>query len=557
MSSTGHLILFLHAHLPFVRHPEDDNFLEESWLYEAITETYLPILLIAERWQSEGIAARLTFSMTPTLIEMLRDELLIRRYRTHLQRLVELVNSEARRLADDERFSFTTRMYRDSLTDSLDRFENRYGQDLVGAFKILQDAGLLEVVTSAATHAYLPAFNASCARGQIRTGIKAYRRHFQRDPPGIWLPECGFVPGLDQIVADEGLEYFLLDSHGLELARPRPVFGTCAPIICPSGVFAFGRDRDSSAQVWSAESGYPGDGRYREFYRDVTYDLDGPAMAPFRLADGTRKSTGLKYHRVTSRDVPLDAKQPYHRGWALQAVEEHAADFVAKRAAAAAWQHAAFKRPTVIVAPYDAELFGHWWFEGPEFLDQVVRKVARGQSGLRLSTPTDVIKSGLDFQVSMPAASSWGAHGYSHTWLNDSNDWIWPHLHHAVSELESIVCERKRPSRLEQRALNQLARECLLACSSDWPFIMTMGTMVPYAVRRVHEHVNRFNRLLQQYRTRAIDEAWLSNIEDCDNIFPHIDFRDFAPPVSRAGPIDQRVGHRLRQPRTRRAHVEQ
>ena len=171
MSPAGHLVLFLHAHLPFVRHPEDENFLEETWLYEAITETYLPLLLVAERWQRDGIPARLTLSMTPTLVDMLRDELLIRRYCRYLHQLVELADSEARRLADDERFSFTARMYRDLLVESLDRFEHRYGQDIVGAFKVLQDAGLLEIVTSAATHAYLPAFDLTHARSQIRTGV--------------------------------------------------------------------------------------------------------------------------------------------------------------------------------------------------------------------------------------------------------------------------------------------------------------------------------------------------------------------------------------------------
>jgi 1,4-alpha-glucan branching enzyme len=528
MTPDGHLILFLHAHLPFVRHPEDENILEENWLYEAITETYLPLLLVADRWQRDGIPVRLTLSMTPTLIDMLRDDLLIRRYRRHLSHLVELAESEARRLADDERFSFTARMYRDLLAENLHRFEHRYGQDIVGAFKLLQDAGLLEIVTSAATHAYLPAFDLTHARGQIRTGVKAYRQHFQSDPPGIWLPECGYAPGLDRIVADEGLEYFLVDSHGLEFAQPRPLFGTHAPIVCPSAVFAFARDRESSAQVWSAEFGYPGDGRYREFYRDITHDLEGSAIAPFRLADGTKKSTGIKYYRVTSRDVPLHLKEPYHRGWALQAVEEHASDFASKRAASARHLRAVLNRPAVIVAPYDAELFGHWWFEGPEFLDLVIRKVACEQHGLRLSTPMDVIDSEVEFQVSTPATTSWGAYGYSDTWLNDSNDWVWPHLHRAASEMARIARESANPAPLEQRALNQLARECLLACSSDWPFIMTMGTMAPYAVRRVHEHVNRFNQLLGQIRMRAIDEAWLSDIEARDNVFPLIDYRDFA-----------------------------
>jgi 1,4-alpha-glucan branching enzyme len=185
-------------------------------------------------------------------------------------------------------------------------------------------------------------------------------------------------------------------------------------------------------------------------------------------------------------------------------------------------------RSPCVVAPYDAELFGHWWFEGPEFLDLVVRKVVSEQTGYRLSTPTDVLNSGLDFQVAMPAASSWGANGYSDTWLNDRNDWVWPHVHHAIEEMAQIAQLRVGADGIERRALNQLAREALLASSSDWPFIITMGTMVPYAERRLRDHIHRFNCLLEQVRQQSIDESWLAAVENQDRIFPEIDFREFA-----------------------------
>ena len=190
----------------------------------------------------------------------------------------------------------------------------------------------------------------------------------------MWLPECGFVPGIDRLLAREAINYFLVDAHALELADPRPVLGTYAPIICPSGVAAFARDPESSAQVWSAEVGYPGDPRYREFYRDIGHDLDRGTIARFLLPDGARRNVGLKYHRVTGRDVPLHDKEPYHRAWALEAANDHAEHFVQARAHRIGEVRTATGRAPVIVAPYDAELFGHWWFEGPEFLDLVVRK---------------------------------------------------------------------------------------------------------------------------------------------------------------------------------------
>ncbi len=517
--ATGHLVLFLHAHLPYVRHPEEENGLAEDWFFEAVTETYIPLLSIIEGWLRDGLPARLTVSLSPPLLEMLRDELLVTRYVDRMGALVALADSEVRRTAGDERFRSTAELNRARLVDAVDRFEHEYSRDLTAAFAALQDRGILELVTSCATHAFLPGFDAAYARAQISLGAKCYQHHLGRRPAGMWLPECGFVPGIDRLLADEGIHYFLVDAHALELADPPPVFGTYAPVVCPSGVAAFARDPESSAQVWSAEVGYPGDPRYREFYRDIGHDLDSASIARFLLPGGGRRNLGLKYHRVTGRDVPLHAKEPYHRAWALEAANEHAEHFVHARARRIEEVWTNTGRAPVIVAPYDAELFGHWWFEGPEFLDLVVRKSCT-QSAYRLSTPSDVVDSGLELQAAMPAASSWGGYGYSQTWLNRDNEWIWPHVHHATREMSRIAQQRPCAEGLTLRGLNQLARELVLATASDWPFMISMGTTVAYAESRVRTYINRFNRLLGQIEEGTIDADWLSRIEARDNIFP-------------------------------------
>jgi 1,4-alpha-glucan branching enzyme len=527
----GHLVLFLHAHLPYVRHPEHEEFLEEDWLYEAITETYLPLLAIMEGWVHDKVPARLTMSLTPPLCEMLRDPLLVQRYSRKVNALAGLAEREMERTKDDLRFSHTAQLYRNRLKEAAYRFDHVYDRDVVRAFGKMQEAGVLEIVTCSATHAFLPnLFNVdpSFARAQIRLGAKSYRKHFGRNPPGIWLPECGYVPGLEDMLAEEGICYFMLDSHGVAFADPKPVFGTMAPIVSPSGVLAFPRDPESSKQVWSAEEGYPGDARYREFYRDIGYDLPDEHLVGFTQATGERKNVGIKYYRITGRGVPLDQKEPYHRGWAMEAADSHAGNFVFNRSKQIEWVKGQIGRAPVVVAPYDAELFGHWWYEGPEFIDQVVRKATYDQHVFRLSTPTDVIRSGADFQVATPAPSSWGAHGYGEVWCNDGNDWIWMHVHRICDEMARIAGERRGAWGLEERALNQMAREVLLASASDWPFIITMGTMVGYAERRVREHVNRFNWLLDAVRENRVDEAWLKNVEEKDNIFSFVDFRDFA-----------------------------
>ena len=526
----GHMILFLHAHLPFVRHPEHPDFLEEDWLYEAITETYLPLLAILEGWVHDQVPGRLTMSLTPTLCEMLRDPLLTERYSEKINALAKLAEREMERTRDDLRFAHTAEMYRNRLHEAAYRFDNVYGRDVVGAFGKMQEAGVLEIVTCSATHAFLPnlGIDPAFSRAQIRLGAESYRKHFGKNPPGIWLPECGYVPGIDEMVAEEGICYFVVDSHGVAFADPKPVHGTFSPIVCPSGVLAFPRDPESSKQVWSAEEGYPGDARYREFYRDIGYDLDESLLEGFVQPTGERKNVGIKYYRISGRGVPLDQKEPYHRGWAMEAADSHAGNFVFNRSKQFEHVQAHMDKPPVVVAPYDAELFGHWWYEGPEFLDLVMRKASFDQHVFRMSTPSDVINSGVEVQVATPAPSSWGAQGYGEVWCNEGNDWIWLHVHRIADQMATVAGERRNASGLEQRALNQMAREVVLASASDWPFIITMGTMVGYAERRVREHVNRFNWLLDAVREDKVDESWLATLEEKDNIFSFIDYRDFA-----------------------------
>ena len=186
-------------------------------------------------------------------------------------------------------------------------------------------------------------------------------------------------------------------------------------------------------------------------------------------------------------------------------------------------------RKPVVVAPYDAELYGHWWFEGPWFLDFLIRKVAYDQRTFRLVTPSDDLREHPRNQVATPPLSSWGSGGYANMWLDGSNDWIYRHLHHCARQMVGLARDFPEATVLQRRALNQAARELLLAQSSDWAFIMKTGTMVDYAVRRTKEHVLRFLRLHDQVRGGNIDEPWLSHVESRNNIFPEIDYRVYQP----------------------------
>jgi len=519
----GFLSLVLHAHLPFVRHPEHDDFLEEDWLYEAISETYIPLLWVLEGLVEGGIDFRLTLSLTPPLVSMLNDELLRRRYARHLDLLCELAEKEVERTRHLPQFHETALMYRDRFLRARSDYWDRWGQDLVGAFRRLQELGRIEIITSAATHAFLPLVrvNPRAVRAQIIVGVQHYCETIGSRPRGIWLPECGFYPGLDQVLKDAGLRFFFVDTHGIDNAEGRAKYGVYAPLHCPTGVAAFGRDHESSRQVWSSIEGYPGDFDYREFYRDVGYDLDFDYIKPYIHRDGIRINTGIKYYRITGR---TESKEPYVRKWALEKAAVHAGDFLFNRRCRIEWLRSWMGRKPVVVAPYDAELFGHWWFEGPDWLNFLLRKTSCDQDAVRLTTPSEYLAEYPVNQAEMPAASSWGQKGYNEIWLNESNDWIYRHLHGAADRMVELATEFPRAHGLERRALSQAARELLLAQASDWAFIMTRGTVVEYAVRRVKEHLSRFNQLYGMLKNRCINDGWLTTVELKDNIFPHLDY---------------------------------
>lgn len=520
----GYLALVLHAHLPFVRHPESEKYLEERWLFEAVTETYIPLLQVFQGLIRDGVDFRMTMSLTPPLVSMLTDKLLQERYLKHLDRLIELADKETVRTEQSSDFNRLARFYANTFRD-IRSFYVHYDRNLIEAFREVQDHGELEIITSAATHAFLPlVMTDEAVRAQIETAVVFHERHFGRRPKGIWLPECGYKPELDLMLKEFGLEYFFTDSHGLLTASPAPVFGTLSPVITPHGVAAFGRDEESSKQVWSAQEGYPGDFDYREWYRDIGYDLDIEIVGPYLPEGDIRVNTGIKYYRITGSG---EHKEPYNPECAQGKAAVHAGNFIFNRAKQVEYWSAQMGRKPIVVAPFDAELFGHWWYEGPTFIDMLFRKIHFDQDTIRAITPSEYLTLYPDYQVCRLPMSSWGRHGYADVWLRGENDWIYPALHEAEQRMIRLANLHRDPDESSLRALNQAARELMLAQSSDWAFIMDSKTMVDYAVKRTKYHLNRFNRLFEMLESRCLDPVWLSEVEWLDNVFPDINYRSY------------------------------
>ncbi|MCB1142520.1 MAG: DUF1957 domain-containing protein [Leptospiraceae bacterium] len=524
----GYQVFVLHAHLPYVRHKGyEPQFIEENWLNEAIAETYIPLLQSFRNLKNENVHFRITMSFTPTLVTMLRDEYLQDKFVKYLDKLIDLSNKEVSRTTYDPHLNYLSKYYLHKFEETKKLFLS-LDKDIISGFKEFVDDGSLEVITSAATHGFLPSLESepSTVRAQLTMGRKKHKETWGIEPRGIWLPECGYYKGLENYLADQGIRYFFVDNHAIKNSTPRPKYSVYAPLEIGAGVFAFGRDLESSAQVWSAQEGYPGDYRYREYYRDIGFDLEFEYIKDYIHPEGIRFNTGLKYHRITGKS---DFKDYYHPDWAKEAAGNHAEDFLRSRIQQAKKFNSVENQPAVIVSPYDAELYGHWWYEGPQFIEFLFKKMHFDQHEIESAHPMQIIGLLPRIQSSSMEMSSWGESGYADVWINPTNEWVYKHVFECSIAMNQLTHVYFRTQNNDfRRVLNQMAREVLLLQSSDWPFIMKMGTTTQYASKRIRVHTNLFLELKAMLEKNEINQERLKAIEEEHPIFPELEFEIFS-----------------------------
>ncbi len=523
------LSLVLHAHLPFVRHVEYPRFLEEDWLFESMAETYLPMLRMLKKLRAEGLKYRLTFSLSPSLCAMLADAALQERFIQYLELHKELGEKEINRCeAEQPQCVELARMYYERTMQNLSDFCDTYRNNILEGFRDLETSGHLDLITTAATHAYLPLYREypTAIKAQIEVAMQSHVRYFKKQPKGFWLPECGYFPGLEEYLKKQEIEWFQVASHSMLLSEKRIFGGDYEPVECPDGVAAFPRDYNLTSLVWSASDGYPCDGDYREFYRDIGYDLPMEYIRPYIHEPEVRVFTGYKYWAVTG---PTNDKKLYDPQKAAIKVAEHADNFIYKvQMKGKSICNSLEGQDPFYTLGFDAELFGHWWFEGIDWLEAVIRRASK-EHDVQLTTPSDYLATNPTLQVAQPGFSSWGQGGYSSVWLDGSNAWIYRHIHKAIERMEELSVRFPEQQSLKQRFLNQASREVLLSMASDWPFILHNKTSVGYADKRLRDHLSNFNLVYENMCKCAVNTEWLVKAEKRDNIFPDMDYNIFNP----------------------------
>jgi 1,4-alpha-glucan branching enzyme len=551
MTPVGALTFVLHSHLPYARGAGRWPHGEE-WLHEAALETYIPLLNALFDLEKESISGRITITLSPVLVEQLTDQDVrtnLERYLLEKIRAAEADRDHYQAAGDSEREALAG-FYLEVFRNIRASYEDRFKGDLVAGFRRLQDVGRIEIATSAATHGYLPLLDRDESINlQLKTAVTSYERHFGRPPRVIWLPECAYRPavvwqdgrerpGLESFLARHGLRLFFADSHMIEASQvvgtvsgeAREGRGVCERVRTLLNVFrrrpgqpttyrphwvsipevaVLARNKRVGEQVWSAAKGYPGDGAYREFHKKD-------------------ERFGLQYWRVTGRGVDLGLKQYYHPERAAVRVREHAEHFAQLVETSLREHHERRGDFGVVAANYDTELFGHWWYEGVDWLKSVLRRlsaspsvdVAAAHSYLEAHPPDVIVKL---------SEGSWGEGGKHDVWHNERTAWMWGLIHQAEGRMRRVSDGLERKDGAMDALLNQAARELLLLQSSDWPFLITTGQARDYAEARFRDHLRRFDLLMDSAERGETAEGLVRELWEKDKIFPDIDHRWFRP----------------------------
>ena len=519
----GYFTFVLHTHIPYVRKHGKWPFGEE-WLYEAMSESYLPLLMEFERLR-DSVSFQLVVNITPVLMEQLVDDYIKAEFERYLIRKIERTREDLSSGKYPEK----------PVREVLNHYERVYSYwkatkgDILGKFRELQEQGYLEIITSPATHAYLPLLGREeSIRAQIANGIATYEKHFGSKPRGMWISECAYRPagvwelptgrrvrrkGIEKYLEEFGIEYFFVESNLIDNGPVSNFYGspvqydslaTLRPYwVKGSSVAVFGRNRETGYQVWSAHYGYPGDFWYREFHR----------KAP---------KSGNQYWRVTGKDVDLGEKDYYDPDKALERVEEHARHFVRLVETLLKEFEEKTGEKGIIVAPYDTELFGHWWYEGVKWLGRVLELLA--EKGIKTTTLSAFLENyrGERLEIELPEGS-WGANSDHSTWWNPETEWTWEEIYRAEDRMVAIASRFYGKDRLGDRAIEQLARELLILEASDWQFLITTAQAREYAKRRVLIHSRDFQRLaneiVRHFKTGEMDVSLLEELEERDNPF--------------------------------------
>jgi 1,4-alpha-glucan branching enzyme len=517
--------LVLEAHIPFVRDFRKEDVLvqsgEESRFFESVSETLLPLLGVLDRLESDHIPFRLGLVVSPILCNMLNDEHLQDKYLYYTDRQIEFGKQEMERTAEQGEINKLAEINYNKLLDRRIAYTERYNKNILKAFDYYRRKGKVEILASSATHAFLPFIgnNAESLQAQMEAPISGYRRHFGSTPQGFWLPAMGWTPAIEPYLRAYNFTYTIVESHGLLYGKPTPQKGCFYPVKTPDGTFILARDFCALKEIEEIS----GDDLFMDNNRDAGYEFSSDLISQFLSTEGERRKTGYRYWpRFGAQDAI------YNPQAASGKITEYARLFLENTIERLEEASKHMEEPPISLYAHNADYFGRYWNEGPQFIEALFR-MAEGCRDLRFVTPSEYIfKQNLpSLQVVAPEFSSGGVNGYAETWLDVSNDWIYRHLARSMERMTELAERFPDDTGLNERALNQAAREILLAQSCDWPALLYRNDSTEYARNQAENSLRNFTTIYEALGSNYISTEWLTTLERRHNIFPNINYRVF------------------------------
>lgn len=528
MSKKSALSIVLLAHHPFTGIcPERDTpktgfFPGDLPFFEALSQTYLPLLELFFRLERGGLPFRLGMAFSPVFCSMLADERLMSGYLDYLDRKLEFGRKELDRCSPELRF--LAKRYYEEDTERRIFFTEHCEKDIPGMFRRFEKLGRIEIMTTAASYAFLPLYASvpEILSSQIETAVMSHRRVFGKAPRGFWLPEFGWSEELEHPLAAYGFGYTMVDARAMILGNPPAKKGVFYPVQSPSGFVFLGRDSRSKtdlAALLDSERSQV----YQKHFTDSGFELSLKALRPFLGAEGLRCSTGYRYHNAgRGKERTL-----YDPEKAAGQAAEHGRLFLDSRLSLLDEAGRYMDEAPLSLCAFDADSFGRRWYEGPAFLEALLEGAVRSKK-IDLVSPKDYLDGKTSFQVTAPAFSSWAEGGYAATWLDASSDWMYRHIFRSIKRMIELTERFPGDSGLKERALNQAAREILLSQGSDWPKMLCMDIRPGYARNQIEETLRNFTTIFESLGSNYISTEWLTGLEKRHNVFPFINYRIFS-----------------------------
>jgi 1,4-alpha-glucan branching enzyme len=496
---------------------------EEVWFFEAVSETYLPLLEVFDRLEGDHIPFHLGIALSPLLCQMMGDEILLRKYLAYTDRQIEFGRRELERTATEPELHKLAKCYFNRVVDRRFLFTERYEGNLLKVFDYYQRKGKIEILGTSATHAFMPFLcpYPESIQAQLEAAISFYRYCFGRQPAGFWLPELGWNGELGSSLRAYNFSYTIVDTHGFVFGKPAPSRGSFYPVKTHSGIYALARDFYAVRDLCRMAK----EGFYRDNDRDIGYELPPEDVSLFLAEDGERRRTGFKYWKASSlRGQPV----VYDPETAGAAATEHARAFLETQYGRLAEAAKHMQEPPLSLCAWDADRLGRFWYEGPQFIEALFR-LAAAYREIQFMTPSEYLfKQNLSaFEISTPEFSSSGFNGYAETWLDSSNDWMYRHMVRSLDRMVELAERFPDDSGLKERALNQAAREILLAQTSDWSKMLYRQESTEYAHSQIESALRNFTTIYEALGSNYISTEWLTNLERRHNVFPSINYRVF------------------------------